>query len=103
MHLIKRSTLIAYWTAHPEVKGPLTAWVSSVKQAKWASMNDVMSQFSKAKVLNRDRVRFDICGGNYRLIAAFRFKTNGGGTVFVKFIGTHTEYDRIDALTVSQY
>ena len=89
MYLIKRSTLIAYWTAHPETKGPLTAWVSAAKQAKRATMNDVMGQFSKARVLDGDRVRFEIYGGNYRLVAAFKFKTDGGGTVFIKFIGTH--------------
>ncbi len=66
-------------------------------------MNGVMGRFSKAKVLDGGRVRFEICDGNYRLVAAFKFKADGGGTVFVKFIGTHTEYDRIDALTVSQY
>jgi mRNA interferase HigB len=45
-------------------------------------------------------VRFEVAGGNYRLIAAFDFRRK---IAFVKFIGTHAEYDRIDALTVSQY
>ena len=55
---------------------------------------------SKAKVLNRERVRFEVAGGNYRLVAAFDFRRQ---IAFVKFIGTHAEYDRIDALKVSQF
>ena len=52
------------------------------------------------KVLNSERVRFEVAGGNYRLVAAFDFRRQ---IAFVKFIGTHAEYDRIDALTVSQF
>jgi mRNA interferase HigB len=51
-------------------------------------------------VLNRDRVRFEIAGGNYRLVAAFDFRRK---IAFVKFIGTHAEYHRTDALTASQF
>jgi mRNA interferase HigB len=51
-------------------------------------------------VLNRDRVRFEIAGGNYRLVAAFDFRRQ---IAFVKFVGTHAAYDKIDALTVSQF
>jgi mRNA-degrading endonuclease HigB of HigAB toxin-antitoxin module len=54
----------------------------------------------KAKVLNRERVRFEVAGGNYRLVAAFDFRRQ---IAFVKFIGTHAEYDRIDTLKVSQF
>jgi mRNA-degrading endonuclease HigB of HigAB toxin-antitoxin module len=54
----------------------------------------------KSKVLNSDRARFEVAGGNYRLVVAFDFRRQ---VAFVKFIGTHAEYDRIDALTVSQY
>ncbi|RJF78803.1 type II toxin-antitoxin system HigB family toxin [Rhodopseudomonas palustris] len=54
----------------------------------------------KSKVLNRERVRFENAGGNFRLIAAFDFRRQ---VAFVKFIGTHAEYDRVDALTVSQF
>jgi mRNA interferase HigB len=51
-------------------------------------------------VLNRERVRFEVTGGHYRLVAAFDFRRQ---IAFVKFIGTHAEYDRIDALTISQF
>lgn len=63
-------------------------------------MDDVRSAAPKAKILNGERARFEIAGGNFRLIAAFDFNRD---IVFVKFIGTHAEYDRIDALTVSLF
>lgn len=63
-------------------------------------MDDVRRAVPKAKVLNRERVRFAVAGGDYRLIAAFDFRRQ---IVFVKFLGTHTEYDSIDALTVAMY
>ena len=74
-----------------------------MKTGKWTTMAEVQADFSKAKVLNAERVHFEICGGNYRLIAAFKFNPEGGGVVFVKILGTHAQYDTIDALTVSDF
>jgi mRNA interferase HigB len=62
---------------------------------------NVLSSFAEnAKILNGERARFEIAGGNFRLIVAFDF---GRSIAFIKFIGTHAEYDRIDALTVSLF
>ncbi len=63
-------------------------------------MDDVRSAAPRAKILNGERARFEIAGGNFRMIVAFDFKR---GIAFVKFIGTHAEYDRVDALTVSLF
>lgn len=71
-----------------------------VRKADWTSPQEVQAAFSKAKVLSGDRVRFEVSGGDFRLIVAFRFDLQ---IAFVKFIGTHADYDRIDALTVSQF
>ena len=68
--------------------------------ADWQSVGEVQAAFSKAKVLNGERVRFEVAGGDYRLIAAFDFRRS---IAFVKFIGTHAEYDRIDALSVNLF
>ena len=100
MNVIKRATLEAYWTKHPETEQPLKTIFHEISRSKLACMNDIQGAFPKTKVLNRERVRFEVCGGNYRLIVAFHFTSN---IAFIKFIGTHTEYDRIDALTVEQY
>jgi mRNA interferase HigB len=63
-------------------------------------MAEVGAAFSKAKSVSGDRIRFEVAGGDYRLIAAFDF---GRQLVFVKFVGTHAEYDRVDAATVAQF
>ena len=63
-------------------------------------MNDLRRAAPNAKSLNGERVRFEIAGGNFRMIVAVDF---GRSIAFVKFIGTHAEYDRIDALIVSQF
>jgi len=100
MRVIARNSLVAFWTRHPETKVSLERWFSLTKTAHWTSTDDIQTVAPKAKVLNRERVRFEIAGGNYRLIAAFDFRRQ---IAFVKFVGTHAEYDRIDALTVSQF
>jgi mRNA interferase HigB len=61
-------------------------------------MDDVRLAAPNAKILNGERARFEIAGGNFRMIAAFDF---GRGIAFIKFVGTHAEYDRVDALTVA--
>lgn len=97
MNVIRRSTLEAFWRGHPETKQPLKAWFRVAKGAKWKSPLAVLQSFPRAKALDTERIRFEICGGNYRLIVAFKFSTR---IAVVKFVGTHAEYDRIDALTV---
>ena len=100
MRLIARSVLLAYSDEHPETAVALDRWHRLIRAANWTSMEDVRRAAPKAKVLNRDRVRFEVAGGNYRLIAAFDFRRQ---IVFVKFIGTHAEYDAVDAMTVSMF
>ena len=63
-------------------------------------MQDVLADFGTAKALDHERCRFAIHGGSYRVIAAFDF---GRQVIYLKFIGTHTEYDKVDALTVSLF
>lgn len=100
MRIIARSTLAAFAEPHPSTAASLEHWQRMVRKANWATPQEVQVAFSKAKVLSRDRVRFEVSGGDYRLVVAFRFDLQ---IAFVKFIGTHAEYDRIDALTVSQF
>ena len=63
-------------------------------------MDELQKAFANGKALNGERMRFEIAGGNYRLIASFNFKAK---IAFVKFLGTHRDYDAVDALTVSQF
>ena len=100
MRIIARHTLVDFWRRHRETEPPLRDWLSVVRRADWASMVDVRGVFPKASVINRERVVFDVLGGNYRLVVAIKFSAR---IVFIKFVGTHTEYDRIDAGTVSRF
>jgi mRNA interferase HigB len=100
MRVIARNTLVGFWTKHPEAKVALERWYKLVRAAHWNSTDEVQRAAPKSKVLNRERVRFEVAGGSHRLVAAFDF---GRQVAFVKFVGTHAEYDRIDALTVSYF
>lgn len=100
MRIIASATLSAYAEKHADAAKSLAHWRNVVRESKWASMSDVQAAFPKAKIINRERVRFEVSGGDYRLIAAFDFHHK---IAFIKFIGTHAEYDRVDALTVSQF
>jgi mRNA interferase HigB len=100
MRVIARNTLVDFWSRHPETKLPLERWYKLVRAAHWASTDEVQRAAPKSKVMNRERVRFEVAGANYRLVVAFDFRRQ---VAFVKFVGTHAEYDRIDALTVSQF
>jgi mRNA interferase HigB len=100
MRLIARAVLQAYAELHPETAVSLKRWYRLIGAAAWTSMDDVRRAVPKVKVLNRDHARFEVAGGNYRLIASFDFRRQ---IVFIKFLGTHAEYDAIDALTVARY
>ena len=100
VRIIARHTLTQFAEAHTDARAPLVHWYAVTKAARWANPAEVQAAFSKAKVLNGERVRFDIGGGAYRLVAAFDF---GRQIAFIKFLGTHAQYDRVDALTVSVF
>jgi mRNA interferase HigB len=100
VRVIARNTLVGFWEDHPETRVSLERWYRLVRAARWTSTDEVQKAAPRAKVLNRERVRFEIAGGDYRLAAAYDFRRQ---IAFVKFIGTHVEYDRVDALTASQF
>ena len=100
MRIVAYRHLREYGERHSSAVRPLEFWYDTVRASTWRSMQDVRHSFSKAKVLNGERVRFEVSGGDFRLIAAFDFKSQ---IAYVKFIGTHAEYDAIDALTVSMF
>lgn len=100
MRIIAKRTIAEFGTKNPSARASLDHWLNVTQGAEWASTNDVQLTFTKAKVLNAERVRFEVAGGDFRMICAFDFRRK---IVFVKFIGTHNEYDRVDAITVSQF
>jgi mRNA interferase HigB len=100
MRIVARRHLVEYAQRHPSAAASLEQWERLARRSVWASMNEVAAAFSKAKGLNSERARFEVAGGNHRLIVAFDFRRQ---IAWIKFVGTHREYDRVDALTVSMF
>ncbi len=100
MRILARNTLAAFWTAHPETKASLSRWYEIASAASWSSANDIRQSFPKAVGLNGERVKFEVAGGNYRMIVAFNYRLQ---IAFIKFLGSHAEYDKIDPFTVSMF
>jgi mRNA interferase HigB len=97
MRVIAISTLRQFWGNHPDSEQPLKAWLDEATQAAWKQPAEIKANYRSASVLKNRRVVFNIKGNDYRLIVAVAYKL---GIVYVKFIGTHAEYDKIDAETV---
>lgn len=93
MRIIARRTLRNYFDRHPQSKSRLEAWYAEVKQAQWKSPTDVLSQFPKARIVGKDRVLFDILRNRYRLVVRVNYIA---GIVYIRFVGTHKEYDKIN-------
>ena len=97
MRVIAKRTLRQFWCVHADAKGPLEAWHSEILKAAWTTPQQVKAQFGSASILKGGRVVFNIGGNKYRLVVAMDFRRQ---VCFVKFIGSHAQYDAIDAETV---
>lgn len=97
MRIITRQKLIAFWTKHPNAEQALKAWEKETEHAGWASPDEIKARYASASILADNRVVFNIKGNDYRLVVKIHYNT---GVVFIRFIGTHKEYDRIDAETI---
>ncbi|MSU77133.1 MAG: type II toxin-antitoxin system HigB family toxin [Gemmataceae bacterium] len=97
MRIISKKTLKDYWQKEPAVRAPLEAWHAETKNAAWSSPADVKSQYGTASILKDGRVVFNIGGNKYRLVVWINYDFH---TVYVRFVGTHREYDEIDAQTI---
>jgi mRNA interferase HigB len=98
MQIVAKRTLKLFWVRHPQAEIPLRNWYAVVDKAQWRGPADVKRMFGPTVDFVEDnRLVFDIAGNKYRLVVhvAYRF-----GRVLVKFIGTHKEYDRIEAGSV---
>ncbi|MDB5850025.1 MAG: putative rane protein [Rhodoferax sp.] len=97
MHLVSMPPLLAFGAKHPAAKQALSAWCDEVRRANWRQPTDITAQFAAASILKNRRVVFNVKGNQYRIVAAVAYRT---GFVYVKFIGSHTQYDAIDAETI---
>ena len=97
MHIISRPALIKFWIKHHDSETPLRVWFKKVEQSKWKSINELKADFPTADYVGNNRVVFDIKGNKYRIIILVFFL---GQKMFIRFIGTHAEYDKVDAKNV---
>lgn len=97
MRIISRKTLKAFWENHPDAEQPLKAWFQEAEKSDWRSFNDLKTQFKTASLVGNDRVVFNIKGNSYRLVVLVMFKE---GRIFIRFVGTHKEYDQINAKSI---
>jgi len=94
MRIIALKTIKEFWINHPETEQPLKAWFDEVKKANWETPNDLASQFANVRTIKNDRAVFKIKGNKYRLVAAIKYDFK---IAYIRFIGTHAEYDKINA------
>ena len=97
MGVIAVSTLREFWETYPDAEQPLKAWLEEVHGAQWQQPADTQAQFGSASTLKGRRVVFNIKGNDFRIIVAVAYKFQA---LCIKFVGTHAQYDAIDALTV---
>lgn len=97
MHIIARKTLRTFWEQHPDAEQALKAWYHDAKEAAWATPNDIRQVYATASIIANNRVMFNIRGNNYRLVVAVNYAFQ---IVYIRFVGTHQDYDQIDAATV---
>lgn len=97
MRIISKKALIEYWTRVPNAQSELEAWHAEAKDADWATPAEVKAKYGNASILKDGRVVFNICGNNHRLVVWINYEFR---TVYVRFLGTHREYDAIDAQTI---
>ena len=96
MYVISRKTLVDFYQqpGRQDARGPLEAWYYEANHAHWASPAEVKDQYRSASILKNNRIVFNIAGNKYRLVVRINYSSKN---VFMRFIGTHPEYDKIDA------
>ena len=97
MRIIAIKTLRDFWALYPDSEQALLAWFDEASKAAWMQPADIKAHYASASILKNRRVVFNIKGNDYRLVVAVAYKL---GVVYVKFIGTHKQYDAVDAETV---
>jgi mRNA interferase HigB len=97
MRVIAISTLRVFWESHPDAEMPLRSWYALASRAIWKTPADIKEAYRNASFAGNNRVAFNIKGNDYRLVVAVRYSQ---GLIFVRFIGTHRQYDKINVETI---
>lgn len=94
MRIIAKRPLREFWKRHPDAEEPLLAWYREVEREDWDSPAKVKAKYRNASIVGDNRVVFNIKGNDYRLVVKINYPYR---TVYVRFVGTHAEYDAVDA------
>lgn len=97
MKIVAVRTLRDFWEGHPDSEQPLKAWYDEARHATWKTPQDIKDRYARASFVGQNRVVFDIKGNDYRLVVAVAYRFEA---IYIKFIGRHADYDRINAATV---
>ena len=97
MRVFARKTLREFWTNHSDSEDALKAWFFEAENSQWELPADIKNNYPHASILPVNRVVFNIKGNNYRLVVKINYDY---GQVFIRFVGTHAEYDKIDATKI---
>lgn len=97
MRIIAVSTLRECWEQKPDAEHPLRAWHEIASAEVWQTPQDIKDKYSNASIVANNRVVFNIKGNDFRLIVKIHYNT---GIVYIRFVGTHREYDAVDAETI---
>lgn len=95
--IIAKKTLSTFWEKHADSEQYLKTWFETVKNASWNSPNEVKQTYVTASIIKDSRVVFNIKGNSYRLVVKFNYRRQWA---FIRFVGTHSDYDKIDAGTI---
>ena len=94
MRVFAKKILRTFWEKQPGSEEQIKTWFKEASKAIWSSPKDIKIEYPKASILKSGRVVFNICGNKYRLIVQINYLRKW---VFIRFIGSHNEYDKIDA------
>jgi len=97
MVILIKKTLLEFAEKHPAAAVPLNNWYNIAKEADWTKLSDIKQVFNNVDYVGNDRYVFNIKGNDFRLVVMIFFDKR---TLFVRFIGTHSEYDKIDCSTI---
>ena len=97
MRIVAKRTLLDFIARHAHAEQALLAWYAEASKANWKTPQNIKDQYASASFVGRNRVVFNIKGNDFRLVVAVAY---GFGAVYIKFVGTHKQYDAIDADTV---
>lgn len=94
MRVISKRTLVEFWSSYPDAEPPLSAWFIEASKAQWMTAQHIKDRYRSASFLADNRVVFNIGGNKYRLIVRINYVV---GIVYIRFVGTHKQYDHINA------